>query len=192
MLNAALIGFAFFGLFSPGPNVILITTSGARFGFAKTIPHIAGIVVGVGIIGFVTGIGIAVTVAAIPIVQLILSILAAIWILYLAYKLWIAPPPAEDPDAKPFTFVQAVLFQWVNPKIWAVSVAATAFIDDGSAIVQGLVLGGTLSTINAGVCTFWTSTGTLLTVLLNKPKAWRIFSRTMAVALCAFTFLLFV
>jgi threonine/homoserine/homoserine lactone efflux protein len=53
-----LIGFVFFGLFSPGPNVILITASGARFGFQRTVPHILGVALGVGVIAAVTGIGI--------------------------------------------------------------------------------------------------------------------------------------
>ena len=51
----ALIGFVFLGLFSPGPNVILLTTSGARFGFLATLPHLLGVALGVGFIAFFTG-----------------------------------------------------------------------------------------------------------------------------------------
>ena len=54
-----LYGFVFFGLFSPGPNVILLTSSGARFGVRRTLPHLFGVVLGVGITAGLTGLGIA-------------------------------------------------------------------------------------------------------------------------------------
>ncbi len=57
MINFALTGFVLFGLFSPGPNVILVTASGARFGWNRTIPHILGIAIGVGVIAGLTGLG---------------------------------------------------------------------------------------------------------------------------------------
>ena len=53
-----LYGFVFLGLFSPGPNVILITTSGARFGVVSTLPHMFGVVLGVGVTSGLTGLGI--------------------------------------------------------------------------------------------------------------------------------------
>ena len=191
MLNASLIGFVFLGLFSPGPNVILVTTSGARFGFARTLPHIAGIVVGVGIIAAVTGFGIGALLQALPMMKWVLTTVSVIWILYLAYRLWISVPPAQDPHAKPFTFVEAVLFQWVNPKIWAVGLAASAFVASHPPMIQALTLGLTFSTVNIGVCTFWTLAGTLLSVLLTSPCAWTLFNRVMALALVGFSLLLF-
>ena len=180
----------FLGLFSPGPNVILVTASGARFGFARTLPHIAGIVVGVGIIAAVTGFGVGALVQALPVLKWALTTISVIWILYLAYRLWTAVPPAQDPHAKPFTFVEAVLFQWVNPKIWAVALAASAFVASEPPMIQALTLGLTFSTVNTGVCTFWTFAGTLLSVLLTKPGAWALFNRIMALALVGFSLLL--
>ena len=192
MLNASLIGFVFLGLFSPGPNVILVTTSGARFGFVRTIPHILGVVLGVGIIAAVTGLGVGAALQAMPVLKIVLTAISVLWILYLAYRLWIAQPPAQDPNAKPFTFVEAVLFQWVNPKIWAVALAASAFVATEPAVVQAATLGLTFSTVNTAVCCFWTFAGTLLTVLLARPEAWTVFNRIMAVALVGFSLLLIV
>ena len=61
-----LYAFVFAGLFSPGPNVILLTASGARFGFKPTIPHVLGVAAGVGIIAALTGLGVGALLSARP------------------------------------------------------------------------------------------------------------------------------
>ncbi len=69
--------FVFAGLFSPGPNVIMVTTSGSRFGIKATIPHVLGIAIGVGITAGLTGLGIGAIVTNFPTVTLVLKIVAA-------------------------------------------------------------------------------------------------------------------
>lgn len=186
-----LIGFVFFGLFSPGPNVILITTSAARFGFQRTMPHIIGVVLGVGIIAAVTGIGIGALITAQPALGGVLKIIAGLWILWMAYNLWRADPLKRRETDKPFTFLQAILFQWVNPKVWAVALSATAYVATLAPMQQALTLATTFSSLNLGVCIFWAVAGSLLAYLLKKPAAWRIFMRVMALALAGFSVLLF-
>ncbi|SFS19711.1 LysE family translocator [Yoonia litorea] len=186
-----LIGFVFFGLFSPGPNVILITASGARFGFKLTVPHIFGVALGVGVIAFVTGIGIGALLTALPALTLVLKIIASLWILWMAYNLWNADPTKKTSRDRPFTFIEAVLFQWVNPKVWAVALSATAYVAMLTPLDQATALALTFSGINLGVCTFWATAGSLLSYLLTNPTAWRVFMRTMAVALAGFSLLLF-
>lgn len=91
--------FVFVGMFSPGPNVILLTASGARYGFNATLPHIAGVTIGVGVIAAVTGLGVGALLQQQPQAKSILQIVAALWILWMAYKLWIAPQ-AQAANAK--------------------------------------------------------------------------------------------
>lgn len=187
----ALIGFVFFGLFSPGPNVILLTASGARFGFRRTLPHLLGVALGVGVIAFITGLGLGSLITALPSLRIVLMGVASLWILWMAWKLWNAKPAhAEDTD-RPFTFLQAILFQWVNPKIWAVATSASAMVTDLPPLNQGITLAMTFSGINLGVCLFWTYAGSLLKTLLADPVKWRIFMRAMAVALALFSALVF-
>ena len=186
-----LIGFVFFGLFSPGPNVILLTTSGARFGFRATLPHLLGVALGCGVIAFVTGLGLGALLQAVPRLRIILSIIAAFWILWMAWKLWHAKPSKSRETDRPFTLVQAVLFQWVNPKIWAVATSATALIETMPPAQQAAALGLTFSSINLFVCLFWTYAGSLLKTLLADPKKWQVFMRCMAVALAVFSALVF-
>lgn len=186
-----LFGFVFLGLFSPGPNVILLTTSGARFGFLATVPHILGVALGVGVIAGITGFGIGSLLLAAPGLTLFLKIIACLWILTMAIRLWRSDPAARGTGGRPFTFAEAVLFQWVNPKIWAVALSATAYVTDLPPTEQAVTLATTFSALNLGVCLFWTGTGSSLRNLLTNPTAWRVFMRSMALGLAAFSVLVF-
>lgn len=184
--------FVFFGLFSPGPNVILITASSARFGFHRTLPHVLGVAAGVGVTSGLTGYGIGALLLAQPVLTVVLKGLASGWILYMAWKLWNARAAQADPTRdKPFTFVEAVLFQWVNPKVWAVALSAMAYVSTSEPIGAAFRLASAFSGINLFVCLFWSTTGALLAYLLTNPKAWRLFMRCMALLLAAFAPLVF-
>lgn len=186
-----LYGFIFLGMFSPGPNVILLAASGARFGFAASLPHLAGVVLGVGIIGAVTGFGLGTLIAAIPALRIALTIGAAAWILVMAWQLWHADPTHPRSGERPWSLGQAVLFQWINPKIWAIALSATEFVADLPPPTLAMTLGLTFMPINLFVCLFWTGTGSALAFLLTNPGAWRIFMRIMSVTLAGFSIAVF-
>lgn len=193
MLADPLYAFVFAGLFSPGPNVILLTASGARFGFRPTVPHILGVAVGVGITSGLTALGLGALLLAQPGLELALKIAAASWILWMAWKLFNAQRgPRAETRGRPFTFVEAVLFQWVNPKVWAVALAATSGYSIGLPPMQdALRLASAFSGINLFVCLFWTFAGSLLAYLLANPVAWRLFMRVMAMLLAATALMVF-
>lgn len=184
--------FVFLGLFSPGPNVILLTASGARFGFRPTLPHLSGVVAGVGVTAGLTGLGVGAVLLAMPRLEFALRIAAAGWILFMAWRLWWAEPKSADAVARPMSFAEAALFQWVNPKVWAVALAAVSAYPGGlSPLGEAVRLGSAFSGINLGVCLFWTSAGAMLSYLLRSPAAWHVFNRFMAAALAGFAVLLF-
>ena len=185
MVFDPLYAFVFAGLFSPGPNVILLTASGARFGFRPTIPHVLGVAAGVGVIAALAGLGIGALLAARPEIAFVLKIAAAIWILWMAWKLWGATRAARaDGRDRPWRFWEAVLFQWVNPKLWAVALAASTGFSIGlPPLEEALRLSSAFSGINLFVCLFWSFAGSLLSLLLARPPAWRVFMRVMAVLL---------
>jgi len=188
-----LYGFVFAGLFSPGPNVILLISSGARFGFSRTMPHILGVACGVGITAGLTGLGLAQILARAPALTLAFKLLAASWILFLAWSLYRTTRFGHaKSDARPFSFVEAVLFQWVNPKVWAVALAAAAgFPGGGDPASEAVRLAIAFSGINLGVCVFWTLAGHSLTGVLRTPAIWRGFMYIMAAALAASAILVF-
>lgn len=177
--------FVFAGLFSPGPNVILLTASGARFGFRRTLPHVIGVALGVGITAGLTGIGIGAVLDGLPVLEWSLKLIAAAWIIWMAWMLArrSARPRVEGRD-RPFTLIEAVLFQWINPKVWAVALAAASGYGAGLGPVgEGVRLASAFAGITLGVCLFWTWAGHLLSLLLQSAHAWRLFLRVMAAAL---------
>ena len=185
--------FVFLGLFSPGPNVILLTASGARFGFRATLPHVFGVALGVGITAGLTGLGIGALLLAQPALATALRVVAAVWIGWMAWTLWRSSAAGGTRVGdRPFTMLEAILFQWVNPKVWAIAlVAASGYAAGLSPWGEAQRLALAFSGLNLFVCLFWTWAGTLLAILLTTPRAWRIFARTMAVGLAASAVMVF-
>lgn len=186
--------FVFLGLFSPGPNVILLTASGARFGFRATLPHVAGVALGVGVIAGFTGLGLGALLAAQPGLRTALSLASAGWILWMAVQLWKSTliRRSEPEDARPWGVMRAALFQWVNPKLWAVTLAAASGYGLGLApLEEARRLALAFAGINLFVCLFWSFAGSLLALLLTEPRAWRVFARVMALGLGASAVMVF-
>lgn len=193
MENHLLFVFVFVGMFSPGPNVIMLTVSGARFGLWRTAPHLMGVVVGVGVIAAAASAGIGALLLAYPELRLTLKILAALWIFWMAWKMLRSARMAGGHSAdKPFGFVNAVLFQWVNPKTWAVALAASAGYGSSLPLhLEVMRMAATFSTINFGVALFWTLAGVGVGKLLSTSRAWNAFMTVMAVLLGLSGFLVF-
>jgi len=119
---------------TPGPNNIMLTASGANFGFRRTVPHMLGITLGVQSMILVIGLGLGRLFTEYPAVHAVMEWVGGAYLLYLAWKIATIPPTAgavSGSDAgraagRPFSFTQALLFQWVNPKCWMMIVGALA------------------------------------------------------------------
>ena len=184
--------FIFAGLFSPGPNVVMLTTSGARFGFRATLPHLLGVPIGTGLLAAASVLGVQSVLFALPTIEFTIKVISALWILWLAWKLINASrAKAQDRD-RPFTFFQAVLFQVVNPKVWAVALAASAgFSIDLNIWAEAVRLFLGFSLINLFVCLFWTSAGHVMAGYLQRPVIWRTFMTVMAAMMASSAALIF-
>lgn len=121
----ALSAFALVSSITPGPNNLMLMASGANFGFRRTVPHMLGIGLGFGLMIVLVGLGLVRVFDAFPVAHLILTILGVCYLLWLAWKIaHAAAPYAARVGVRPFTFLQAALFQWVNPKAWQMGLTA--------------------------------------------------------------------
>ena len=121
-------------MFTPGPNIILLTISGAKFGIRDTYPHLFGVVIGTGLLAAFSSLGVNTIILKAPLFESILKVISVSWIVYLALQL-LTKENLDDGENKsrPFKFAEAVLFQLVNPKLWALTLSASAgFSIDGS------------------------------------------------------------
>jgi threonine/homoserine/homoserine lactone efflux protein len=184
--------FVFAGLFTPGPNVILITASGARFGLRASLPHVAGVVLGVGVTSALTALGIGALLLSAPGLALALKMGAAAWIGWMAWALLRSEGRGGAAGERPWGVGRAMLFQWVNPKLWAVALAASSGFASGLPPAQeALRIGTAFAGINLFVCLFWACAGVGLSYLLTTPRAWRIFAVVMAALLAASAVMVF-
>ena len=185
--------FIFAGLFSPGPNVVMLTTSGARFGFRATLPHLLGVPIGTGLLAVASVLGVQSILFALPAIEFTIKLISALWILWLSWKLINASLAKAQNTDRPFTFFQAILFQVVNPKVWAVALAASVgFSSDLNIWAEAARLFLGFSLINLFVCLFWTSAGHLLASYLQRPVIWRTFMTTMAAMMASSAALIFI
>jgi len=119
--------FALVTSITPGPNNIMLTASGANFGFKRTLPHVAGIIFGMMMLNVSVGLGLGTVFTQFPWLQQILRIAGSAYLLWLAYKLLsFSSIGKQQADATPFSFIQAVGFQYINPKAWVMVISANA------------------------------------------------------------------
>ncbi len=171
----------------------MLTTSGARFGFRATLPHLLGVPIGTGLLAAASVLGVQSILFAMPTIEFTIKLISALWILWLAWKLINASRAKAQNTDRPFTFFQAILFQVVNPKVWAVALAASVgFSSDLNIWAEATRLFLGFSLINLLVCLFWTSAGHLLASYLQHPVIWRTFMTTMAAMMASSAALIFI
>jgi threonine/homoserine/homoserine lactone efflux protein len=184
----ALALFTFATAFTPGPNNIMVTASGVNFGFARTIPHMAGITIGflVLIVACAAGLGLAFT--AVPALQLALKIVGSLYMLWLAWKVANARPASNQDDdlARPLTFLQGAAFQWVNPKAVVIALSAISlYVRPDHRVADILMVLLLFGFFTAFTVITWTGFGVALRGVLQDPRRARVFNIVMALLLVA-------
>jgi threonine/homoserine/homoserine lactone efflux protein len=187
-LFAALVTFCAVTLFTPGPNNLMLMTSGLNFGIRRTQPHLLGVALGFSLMVLLVGLGIGQVFTAYPAGYTLLKYAGALYLLTLAWVIANAGPIKSKGDAggNPLTFLQAAAFQWVNPKAWVMAVSgvttyAAIAVFPWNAVVMA-VLFGAIGLVSSGV---WVLFGHGLQQVLTSSRSVRIFNWTMAALLVA-------
>lgn len=187
-LLIALAAFAFVSSITPGPNNLMVMASSANFGAARTLPHFAGVILGFNFMIWMVGIGVSKVFEAWPVSLMILKFLSVVFLLYLAWKIatMAAPQDKETSTGKPLNFFQAAAFQWINPKAWALSLAAVgAYASAANPIVSVAIIAGVFLAAGIPSVASWLFLGTQLRRLFSDPKKLRLFNWACAALLAA-------
>jgi threonine/homoserine/homoserine lactone efflux protein len=181
-LFLSLMSYSFLMSITPGPNNVMLLSSGLLFGIRRTVPHLLGIPVGVMIQVWLTGAGLGAVFALEPRLQIALKIIGSIYLLWLASKLWHSGQLKETAHARPITFAQALLFQFVNPKAWLGSITAiAAFAGVGHDYAWRVLQMGLVFALVCVPCILiWAGGGAILRNYLQNPALLRLMNRTMA------------
>ena len=184
-LFSALSTFYFTMFFTPGPNNAMLTASGMKFGFIRTLPHLIGIPLGHIVQIGLTCFGLANLFLVYPQVQLYMKFLCFLYLLYLSWKMIGSFSLVQKESGRPLKFYEASLFQFINPKAWSIAITvASGFFPTE----ENIIIGVSFVTITAAVICFptislWALFGSGLRKFVNEQKTKKIVEYILAVLL---------
>jgi len=173
---------------TPGPNNIMLMASGMNFGIKSSIPHVLGVCIGFPLMVILVGLGFSMIFELYPILHEVIKVVGLAYLLYLSWLIASASPDTlENERSKPFSFLQAALFQWVNPKAWVMATGAisafTTLADDIH--WQVFSIAGIFLVAAVISSTSWLVFGKGIKHVLQSSQQQRLFNVSMALLLVA-------
>ena len=186
-LLTALAAFSLVSSITPGPNNLMLMASGANFGFMRTLPHMMGVNLGFTLMVALVGLGLAGLFELYPVAKTVLTAISVAYLIYLAWKIARAGAPKAEGDAagRPFTFLQAAAFQWVNPKAWTMALTAMTAYAPGATATAALLVAAVFGVVNLPSIVVWVVAGQGLRRFLTNERRLTLFNYTMAGLLLA-------
>lgn len=175
--------FALSMCITPGPNNMMLTASGANFGFKRTIPHIVGIEIGLLTMIGLSGIGLGIIFQSFPGFHRLFKYASICYLLYLSFRIALSQKPdsSRQEKSRPLSILQAAAFQIINPKVLVMATTSiSTFSISGSSYALSVI---TIIAIFAMVCipavSVWAGFGTMIGKYLNSQTSFRIFNVIM-------------
>jgi len=181
----ALVSYYFVMFATPGPNNAMLTASGIKFGFKKTLPHLIGIPLGHTIQITLVCFGLGSLFQKYPSIQFYLKWLCFFYLLYLGWKILGSFSSKEKTTGRPLKLYEAALFQFINPKAWVVALtASTAFFPNQ----ESFFIATTFVALTAPIVCFpsiclWALFGSSIKMLIKKTKIKKIVEYSLAILL---------
>jgi len=173
---------------TPGPNNVMLTTTGLNFGVRRGLPHLLGICIGFPIMLALIGLGFGTLFQLYPIIHDVIKVVGIVYLIYLAWKIASTRSSANQVEqAKPINFWQAAAFQWVNVKAWIMgssALAAYTTLEDNF-FIQVAIICISFAIITLPCAGIWLVFGAGLQRFLRDPKQLRLFNLVMALLLLA-------
>jgi threonine/homoserine/homoserine lactone efflux protein len=174
--------FAVSSSITPGPNNMLVMTSGVNYGIRKSIPLLLGICVGFSAMLLVVGFGLNALFQARPELITAIKVFGIVYLLYLSLLIWRTQSLSETMQSKPLGFMNGAMFQWVNGKAWVVALGAiSVFTQPGQ--TDHWLLSAIFLVVSLLCVGTWLLFGSALRTHLNSHARNRLFNRSMAILL---------
>ena len=171
---------------TPGPNNSILTASGIKFGFIRSIPNIIGISSGHGVQLALVCFGLGSLFTQFPILLEVLKYIGACYLLYLAWKMFGSLNISiTEEKSSPLKYHEAILFQFVNPKAWVICITAVSvFYPDNVNLIIGTLFLVIMSTIiNLPSVSMWAFGGSIIRRYLSNEKLKTIIEWILAILL---------
>ncbi len=179
--------FAAVASVTPGPNNLMVMTSGMNFGLRRTVPHMLGIALGFTVMIVMVGLGLAGAFNTLPWLHIAMKIAGVLYMLRLAWTLASSCGlGVAEGRPRPMTFLQAAAFQWINPKAWAIAVSAlAAYAIPGNVTWSVMLVAVAFMLVSLPSNIVWAAFGAGMARFLADPRTTRLFNRAMAILLIA-------
>ncbi|RMC93293.1 LysE family translocator [Aquitalea palustris] len=188
MLEVALLSYVGVMSITPGPNNLMLASSGVNYGFRRTLPHMLGISLGCAAQVFITASLLAWALQWLQAARLPLAVAGCIYLLWLSWKIARSSSPQGVAEGRPMSFIAAALFQWVNPKAWVMVLnAAILFMpaDGSQRLSAALLLALIFAVVNLPCISLWAWLGERLRHLLSAARGLLLFNLSMGLLMAA-------
>jgi threonine/homoserine/homoserine lactone efflux protein len=179
--------YSFVMSITPGPNNVMLTASGATFGFRRTVPHIFGICAGFSVVLLAVCAGLDALFTRWPEAQTVLRWAGAAYLVYLGWRILRSREAKAGHSPKPLTLLEAAAFQFLNPKAWVMTLTAAAMFlpRELGFLTACAYMVAVMALVNLPCITVWALFGSSLRGFLTRPAGRVAFNAMMAVALAA-------
>ena len=186
--------FAFVMSVTPGPNNMMLLASGAQFGYRNTLPHIFGIILGIALLLTSVLVGLGLVFELYPVLYDLLKISGSVYLLYLAWKIATASTDEakstgleNNTEATPMKLLSAIIFQFINPKAWAMAIGAVStFTLPGEQYMEsGLWIMAAFASMGFIAISIWAYLGVAIRQLLTTRTRKRNFNWAMGLCTAA-------
>jgi len=177
--------YSFVMSITPGPNNVMLTASGANFGFRKTIPHILGVLAGFSVVLFGVCAGLDVVFTRWPELQTVLRWAGAAYLVYLGWRILRSGEAQAAESRKPLTALEAAGFQFLNPKAWMMTLTAAAMFlpRELGLLTASSYMVGIMAVTNLPCITVWALFGSSMRGFLARPAGRLTFNIVLSLAL---------
>lgn len=177
--------FTFVASVTPGPNNVMLLASGVNYGVKRSLPHYFGICIGFLLLVAAVGVGLGTLFKQSPFLHQVLRISGAIYLAYFAWKIGSSKSDADCNEIRsPITFLEAALFQWINPKAWVIAIGTVATFTIQSRItISILTIMGMYFVMGMLAMGIWLTLGANLQSFLHSDERRRVFNISMAILL---------
>lgn len=171
---------------TPGPNNAMLSASGANYGWRRSLGHVMGVTFGFPLMLIAVAFGLIRVLARFPVIVEVLSWIGLGMLTWIAWRIATAAGPGRAARGKPLTFPEAVAFQWVNPKAWALAIYITAGYAVGTTAVSNILVAASVFLVSGFASSFaWAAVGEGIGTVLRRGWRLRAFNLTMAALLMA-------
>jgi threonine/homoserine/homoserine lactone efflux protein len=191
----ALVALSFVASITPGPNNLMLIASGMNHGIRRTMPHVAGVSLGFAFLIFVVAMGLGTVFERYSAIEQVLKVLGGLYLLYLAWRIFNTTAVRQgEATERPMTFVEAALFQWVNPKAWVFATTATStlLVTTSSVVAGAAALTFGIWIVNLPCILAWLVSGAAAAQWVNDDRRTMLMNRFLGVLLAGTVILLFV